>query len=484
MTPKRWAVLGLLVLALAGTQHFGLETTPETKKENALRNLPEVSAGDMLPTYVASLFFGAFRAVAIDVLWIQLKRAEEERRWYERREILKMISYVQPRNPEVWSHLGWHSAYNVANGFTDPEKSWSWVRFGLTWLRQGTRMLPDNPHLKYELAFTLMHKPSWRDAELDLPLLRRIEADEQLQNELRPDDVPRGGPPLSSFALARLWLERAKADIRRAGTKPHKTQMGLFIYPSTLDGYIRKTLFLDGIRAWQEGDVDTAVRYAREAEAHVRAMMKTPYEEGFSSIAKDWAAFYAGLPEVIRLRGPLKTPPPTREKALAALKAMQGLVARWDQPIDEGFIWSRTDPGAPLNALKRGLVGPADQGECNDSWGMAWSVRPGELASANLAPAGLDVDWYLLEINPPSENAPPKELKLRVSITRPATSGAELKITAYNPLVQSVKTFEARGKADLEIPAGYGFWSLKVEPLDPKADPADSRYYLQWGVAE
>jgi hypothetical protein len=37
-------------------------------------------------TYLASLFFGAFRAVAVDILWIQLRKVEEEKRWYERRE--------------------------------------------------------------------------------------------------------------------------------------------------------------------------------------------------------------------------------------------------------------------------------------------------------------------------------------------------------------------------------------------------------------
>src|SRR5262245_9475922 len=122
MTPLRWLILAALVGALALVQHAGLNRQPETITEDKYRNLADVPAGDMVPTYVASLFFGAFRAVAIDVLWIQLKRVREEKRWYEEREIFKFISYFQARNPEVWSYLAWDAAYNVSNGFTDPEE--------------------------------------------------------------------------------------------------------------------------------------------------------------------------------------------------------------------------------------------------------------------------------------------------------------------------------------------------------------------------
>ncbi|HEV3026994.1 MAG TPA: hypothetical protein VG457_05435, partial [Planctomycetota bacterium] len=155
MTKQRAVALGLVLALLMGLQHWGLEKEIETVAEAPMKRVVGLPASDVLPTYIASLFFGAFRAVAVDILWIQLRKVEEEKRWYERREILKLISYVQPRNPEVWSHLGWHSAYNVANGFTDPEKSWEWVKFGLLWLRRGVSVLPNNPYLKDQLAYTL-----------------------------------------------------------------------------------------------------------------------------------------------------------------------------------------------------------------------------------------------------------------------------------------------------------------------------------------
>jgi hypothetical protein len=490
MTRKTWIVLAALLAMLAGVQHLGLERRPEIVAENKLKKLPQVSAGDMLPTYVASLFFGAFRAVAIDVLWIQLAKVEEERRWYERREILKMISYVQPRNPEVWSHLGWHSAYNVANGFTDGKKQWDWIRFGLTWLRQGIRMIPDNVLLKFELAITLQHKPSWRDVELDLPLLKQIESDPELQRELLPDDVAPDGRIRSAFELARLWLERARDEIQRLGIRAHKTQMGLLIYQSSLDGYIRRSFYLEAVRAWQEGDPAKAVDRVRAAEAHVRGMLGRTYPEYLPAIFKDWAEFYATLPPVIELHAKaLRTGAAADERA--ALKALQELVAGNPLPLDEGFLWSRNHPGALLNMMKRKIAGGRDAFECNDGLRLGSDLAPGTPAAATIAPEGLDVDWYWLRADPPGkrlqgmpEPKAPPTLRLKISFSRPDGAAQDLKATVLDTHQRELTVLEVRGKAALTVPvAEYGTYYLKVEPLDSAAPaPADTRYSLTYSL--
>ena len=70
MTKARSALLALVVLLLISIQHFGLERESETVAEAPMKQLKGLPASDVLPTYVASLFFGAFRAVAVDILWI------------------------------------------------------------------------------------------------------------------------------------------------------------------------------------------------------------------------------------------------------------------------------------------------------------------------------------------------------------------------------------------------------------------------------
>lgn len=484
MTLRRWAVLGLLAAALSGLQSFGLDRLPETREEDRLRRLGDLPPGDMVPTYIASLFFGPFRAAAIDVLWMRLRRVEEERRWYERKEILEMISYFQPRNPEVWASLGWESAYNVANGFTDPEKQWYWVDYGLRWLRRGTRMLPDHPQIMWELAYTLHHKPSWRESVLDLPLLDRIERDASLQAEMRADGVPDPGRPLSAFELAVPWLERASDALARTPEGSARTQMGLLLYRSTMDGFIRRCLALQAMYDWSRGRVPEAVAGFRAAEAHCRKMLAPGrYREPLSEIFREWADYYAALPRAVEAVEKAKSGRP--EDEIEAVRLLQNLILPQVYPLDEGLFWSASGDGI-LNVLKRKAAGETDRHEVNDSFQTATDLAPGTLAAASLAPEGLDVDWYWILLQPPkgidAELPPPAPLPLRLEFSRPPGSGAELKVTVLSPDRKPVLERDVVGSARIDVDATrFGTWYVKVEPKDPKAPwPKDARYFFQY----
>ncbi len=480
MTRKGWIVLGILLAALVAVQRHGLDPRPEKRLEDRYTKVAEMPAGDMVPTYVASLFFGAFRAVVIDVLWIQLKRVEDERRWYERREILKLISYFQPRNPEVWSHLGWHSAYNVANGFRDPEKAWEWTKFGLTWLRQGNRMLPDSPHLKYELGYTLLHKPSWRDGRLDLPLLAWIEEDAELQAELA--DAP-AARPRSAFELAIPWFERARKDLERIDQGSSKTQMGLYLYQSTMDGFILQCLYKQGIYLWRHrGRPDEAREWFLRAARHAREMSERIYPEGSPSpLFADRAAFYARMPELMDLEARAREG--RREEARAFVAAAQEILGR-NEGIDEGYLWSRFDPDSPLNAAKRTLAGPRDPNECNDTFMMSTYVAPGRAVDASLDPGGLDTDFYVFQRPaPPSqghpeEEAPPSRIPVSLAFTRPEGARPGLRATVFDGNRVPIASAEIEREGELRFESRhYGDYFLKVEALAPLSPwPEDTRY--------
>jgi hypothetical protein len=484
MTRSRWAVLAALLAVLAGLQHYGLDPRPEVREEDRLRRLGNLPPGDMVPTYIASLFFGAFRAAAIDVLWIQLRRAEEERRWYEAREILKFISYFQPRNPEVWSNLGWQAAYNIANGFTDPEKSWEWVRFGLTWLRNGIRMLPGHPQLMMELAYTLNHKPSWREARFDGDLMARIEKDRELQADLRPDGAPDPGRPLTAFELAMPWLERSR-DLLLADRGPAKTQMGLYIYPSTADGYLQQAHYFQGIYDWRRGKLEDAARSFRAAEDLCRKMLEPGrYPEPISPIYLERAAFYARLPEAVQAVARAESGRP--EDLRAAVRLLEEIILPQVYPLDGGFLWNRYQKGATLNELKRRLAGGLDPFESNDSLQTATDLSPGIKAAANLAPEGGDVDFYWMNAPAPPGADPAKPpvppLRATVTLSRPEGARMDLKLTVLGPDAQPLKTEEFTGPPKvvvLNLPL-YGLYRIKVEALRPAGPwPADTRYELR-----
>jgi len=497
MTKERGIVLGLVVVLMMGLQHYGLEKQPETVSEAPMKRLSGLPASEVLPTYIASLFFGAFRAVAVDILWIQLRKVEEEKRWYERREILKLISYVQPRNPEVWSHLGWHSAYNVANGFTDPEKSWEWVKFGLLWLRRGISVLPNNPYLKDQLAYTLWHKAAWKDGELDMALLKRIEADDELQAALLPDGV-NPGTRRNAFEIAILWLDLAREQIMDKETNYELTQMGLYLYPDSMDGYIRYCLMLAGMYEWRLDHRDEAKEYflrakrqcedmvARAPDSTLPAPGGRKYRNLISTIFADWAKIYALYPQIIDLE--FKARSRRYEDELELLKVLQGAILKYG-PIDEQWLWSRYNPHALLNRLKQSLSKGEDVQEWNDGMDMGYQITPGpDPLRANLAPPGLDVDWYWIPVYVPAvpegvepPTLPPRPVKIKVNIVRPEGPCLPLKVTFHdfqrNPLPSEVITTSRALEFTVR---DYGRYALKVESNLPDLPwPPDTRYGLQ-----
>lgn len=487
MTPLRWLVLTALAAALVGVQSRCLERQPEIQAERVYTNVARVPPGDAVPTYVASLFFGSFRAVVVDFLWIQLKRVEEEKRWYERREILKLISYFQPRNPEVWAMLGWHSAYNVANSFSDPERSWEWVRFGLEWLHRGVHQLPDSPYLKAELGWTLLHKPSWRDGWLDLPLLSRIEGDRELQ-ELLQDRRPVERVK-SAFELAIDWYTRAREQLRLQKDRRLTTQMGLNLYAQTADSMIREAMYLQGIYDWQQDRPEKAKEWFIKSADQAREILRA-YEA--SPIFKDVEQFCRGLPEIVDLERKARSGRPEDERNL--LEALQKLVigcSDFSIP-DREFFWAEGNPDALLNRLKRRVTGGRDSRECNDHFKMAWGIREGETVLADLQPENLDVDFYRIYLPAPkagepepAPEAPPSPLPVTLFLQRPRYAGLDLRVTVFDgnreKLTEAVfPASSAEGR--LEFRAGrYGTYFVKVEPAgDPGPWPPDTRYTLLW----
>lgn len=502
MTWKAGIALALVVSLMIAVQRYGLDRQPETITEAPMKQLKGLPASSALPTYIASLFFGAFRAIAVDILWIQLRKVEEEKRWYERREIIQLISYVQPRNPEVWSHLGWHSAYNVANGFTDPEKSWEWVKFGILWLRRGVQTLPHEPYIKNELARTLWHKAAWDDGKLDLGLLKRIEEDAEIQAKLLPDGM-KSDRPLSAFEFAVIWFERAGAELLDRDIK--LTQMGLYLYPDTMDGFARACMVAQGMYDWKMGRREEAKSWFRRAQKHVEEMLaRTPdapkregterrYRNNLSPIFKDWVEMYKSYPDLVDLEHQAKSGKP--EDELALLIRLQAVLVKHG-PIDEHWFWGRYNPHALLNRLKMKVVKGADTQECNDSIDLGTDFRPGDLAVANFAPEGHDVDTYWLSVTPPEGVNPPPERPLRpvtvgLKFKRPPSARLDLRITVYNahrqPILERALDPKAAGSAEgVIVPFSapdYGRYFLRIEPADPATPwPADTRYQFQYDL--
>jgi hypothetical protein len=246
--------------------------------------------------------------VAIDILWIQMQRmGEQEHRYFERVELMDLITKLQPRNPEAWAYMGWDCAYNIANQYRtvddyerlreleadlrrfperkdelharkarvekriqEKDKQYRiWVRKGLLKFAEGCRHLPDDAYLKYEVGKALWTKAAWSNGILEEQFLLAVEQDEELQRVLGEGLEPK---TRTSFELAEAWFRKGKLTLEQmvaqgrfrvyrtlaeSMSRPpeedrrhHTTQMGLNIDLAAFVGFISEVNYLNGVLHW------------------------------------------------------------------------------------------------------------------------------------------------------------------------------------------------------------------------------------------
>jgi hypothetical protein len=333
ITLKRWrlwlVVAGLLVF-LHLLQSQVMQKTEVQRLERESQDLGELSASQ-LPTYIGTLFLGSFRAVAIDILWIQMARMrEQEHRYFETVELMELITRFQPRNPEAWSYMAWDACGNIASQFRTEEdfeslraldlqikagganvpelearkrkleeairrkdKSYrTWVKLGLTKLSEACRHMPDDPYLRYEVGGTLWTKSAWSAGILDRQFMSAVEDDDDLQRILGQGLEP--GPRRTAFELAVPWFESGKATLEKlirerrfrvfqtlaeAMSRPreeerrhHTTQIGRNIDVAAFVGAIVQQEYLGGVLKWYRAleDPAAAPRLLSEASESFR----------------------------------------------------------------------------------------------------------------------------------------------------------------------------------------------------------------------
>ncbi|HLY73397.1 MAG TPA: hypothetical protein VKU80_04695, partial [Planctomycetota bacterium] len=141
-----------------------------------------------------------------------------------------------------------------------------------------------------------------------------------------------------------------------------------------------------------------------------------------------------------------------------------------------------------LNRLKQSLSKGEDVQEFNDAPEMAWQVTPGaDPIRANLAPPGLDVDYYSIPVpappaaeGTPAPAAPPRPIRIKISIPRPNGAGLPLKVTFHDLQRKPLQTDVVTTSGDLQYTVNaYGNYLFKVESNLPDLPwPPDTRYGL------
>lgn len=327
---RLWVVVAALLVFLHLLQTRVMEKTEVQRLERESLNLGELRPS-LLPTYVGALFLGSFRAVAVDILWIQMARMrEQEHRYFETIELMELITKFQPRNPEAWSYMAWDAGGNIASQFRtgeleqtvralqrqieaggprteelkarkkkleekikrDHQSYRTWVKRGLLMLEEACRHMPDDPYLRYEIGATLWTKSAWTAGVLDRQFMSAVEDDDDLQRILGQGLDPRRR---TTFELAVPWFEKGKATLGKLirerrfrvfqtlaeemsrppeqDRQHHTTQVGRNIDAAAFVGALFLMEYLNGVLKWYrafDAGPEAAPRLLEEASGSFR----------------------------------------------------------------------------------------------------------------------------------------------------------------------------------------------------------------------
>jgi hypothetical protein len=118
---------------------------------------------DLPPSLLlATVATGAFRGLAVDVLWMRADRLKEEGLFFDARQLAEWITILQPRFASVWEFHAWNMAYNISVAIpaTQPDQRWRWVRNGYELIRDEAveKYKLKNITLYHEMARIFQHK--------------------------------------------------------------------------------------------------------------------------------------------------------------------------------------------------------------------------------------------------------------------------------------------------------------------------------------
>lgn len=103
---------------------------------------------------------GATRGYVSTGLWLRAGESYRRGDYFETLATYQLIRELQPRNPAVYSYLGWNQAYNISPQFPTRDRQFEWLARGFKTLQDGQLELPDDSSLHQDEWNFLLFKSS------------------------------------------------------------------------------------------------------------------------------------------------------------------------------------------------------------------------------------------------------------------------------------------------------------------------------------
>lgn len=121
--------------------------------------LGESDLGDVDPSSAAmNLVLLGMRGVAVNLLWVDLDKQKDMKRWAEMEAVTESIVRLQPHFEKVWEFNGWNLAFNTSAEWDAVPDRYFWVKRGGKFLKRGVERNRKSTHIQYHVANVLQKK--------------------------------------------------------------------------------------------------------------------------------------------------------------------------------------------------------------------------------------------------------------------------------------------------------------------------------------
>ena len=206
-------------------------------------NLSQAKMSDIDPASetmkLASL---GLRGVAVNVLWMQAAKHRKDEDYDKLSSTLRLLTKIQPNFVKVWEHQAHNLSYNISMEFDDYEQRYSWVKRGLTFLKEGIPHNKRDHRMTDNMGMFTGNKFGKSDERSSYRRLFRNDNEfhEQLSDMVNPGDYNIGfGYEYDSWQLAYLWYGLSRDLVEEKNCRQYRSDVMFYMFqPSQLRNMI------------------------------------------------------------------------------------------------------------------------------------------------------------------------------------------------------------------------------------------------------
>jgi hypothetical protein len=117
------------------------------KREEDIKAIVAKAKGGYFRNLALAIIINGWRPYLNNILWLKIITNEEENRYTRNIPLLSILTALSPEYEEVWHFHAWNYALNISKIEDDPEKSWRWIKYGISMIDKGLEYNPNSKSL-------------------------------------------------------------------------------------------------------------------------------------------------------------------------------------------------------------------------------------------------------------------------------------------------------------------------------------------------